>query len=144
MENIPRYIGYLATLPFFLFLFGTFGLEDSGEARNLTLLQSTYSAIILSFLGGIHWGQAIPRSDNRQLLFSIVPPLVAFGMIIWSMMFDPVMPLFILAALYWLVFEADKKLMPADYIPVGYFHYRRNITLIVCATLVLSALITLL
>jgi hypothetical protein len=38
-----------------------------------------YSAVILSFLGGIRWGVRLPAPDWRHLGMSVMPSLIAVG-----------------------------------------------------------------
>jgi hypothetical protein len=40
---------------------------------------SIYSAVILSFLGGIRWGAALPLPSFRLLLRAVLPSLIAAG-----------------------------------------------------------------
>ena len=56
-----------------------------------------YSAVILSFLGGVHWGSAlqVPRGNNaRRLLLAMVPSLIAWP----ALLFSPVTGLWVLLA----------------------------------------------
>ncbi|WP_404463429.1 DUF3429 domain-containing protein [Vreelandella aquamarina] len=56
-----------------------------------------YSAVILSFLGGIHWGSAlqVPRDNNaRRLILAMVPSLIAWP----ALLFSPVTGLWVLLA----------------------------------------------
>jgi len=56
-----------------------------------------YSAVILSFLGGIHWGSAlqVPRADNpRRLILAMVPSLIAWP----ALLFNTVTGLWVLLA----------------------------------------------
>ena len=107
----------------------------------LSFIQLSYGAMILSFLGGVHWGQAIPRNDQKQMSFAMVPTVASFLLMIYTVFFNPILPLFGMIILFWAVYVADRKLMPLEYIPEGYFTYRRNLTMIVSATLFFSALI---
>ncbi len=56
-----------------------------------------YSAVILSFLGGIHWGSALqmPRADNpRRLILAMMPSLIAWP----ALLFNTVTGLWVLLA----------------------------------------------
>lgn len=71
--------GVLGLIPFFaaasLYIWGR--PELAGPAL-LTLL--TYSAVILSFLGGLRWGHEMARPEPRigVMLAACLPPLVAW------------------------------------------------------------------
>lgn len=63
-------------LAFGLLLRGAFGLEPHA----LDLALATYAAIIVSFLGGIRWGLAVPRDrQGANYVVSILPSLVAWA-----------------------------------------------------------------
>ena len=72
------WLGYAGAIPFILgaalLLFG--GASLRGLASGLLL---NYGAIILSFLGGVHWGASIARDDSGfgPLGRSVTPALVA-------------------------------------------------------------------
>lgn len=142
MNKLPLYFGYAGALPFVLFMLLSFTIDEAKDYKVLSFIQLSYGAMILSFLGGIHWGQAIPSQNQKQLSFAMVPTVACFLLMIWTFAVDPVLPLFGMAGLFWLVFSADKKLMPLEYIPEGYFKFRKNLTILVSATLIISALVT--
>lgn len=137
MTKLPLYFGYAGTLPFIFFAFSYFFIEDH---KMITFFQMGYGAMITSFLGGVHWGQAIPSGNKIQMSFAMVPTLVSFALMGWGYFIDPVTPLFILAILFWSIFIADLKLMPSEFIPEGYYVFRRNLTIIVSATLIVSGI----
>ncbi|KAK3235150.1 hypothetical protein CYMTET_54634 [Cymbomonas tetramitiformis] len=47
-------------------------------AGNEALWQTTYGAVILSFLGGVHWGACLSGSSPTRLLWSVTPSLLAW------------------------------------------------------------------
>ncbi len=141
MTKLPIYFGYAGAVPFVAFMLAAFFIDDLNGMKALSFVQLSYGAMILSFLGGVHWGQAIPTNNKQQLSFAMVPTVACFGLMIWAVVFNPVLPLFGMVLLFWVVYFADRKMMPLDYIPEGYFTYRRNLTIIVSATLFLSAAI---
>lgn len=137
MNKLPIIFGYAGTLPFILFMLLSFVANEESTAKAITTLQMAYGAMILSFLGGIHWGQAIPSNNTKQLSFSMLLTIGSFGLMILGF-FTPSLPLLLMACLFWAVYYADRNLMPLDYIPEGYFSFRRNLTIIVSGTLLIS------
>ena len=137
MNKLPIYFGYAGIVPFVLM---TFVFLFAGEkAQVLGILQLSYASMILSFLGGVHWGQAIPSNHKKQLSFSMIPTvagLILLFIYIFGFHFFATLGF---AAMFWITYEADKKLMPIEYIPPGYFVFRRNLTIIVVCLLVISA-----
>lgn len=77
MQNTAKLLGYAGLLPFILIpVFIIIGLMDA-YIGYLHFVQ--YSAIILSFMGGIHWFDALQnRRKNHQLFASMLPSIVAW------------------------------------------------------------------
>lgn len=77
MQNTAKLLGYAGLLPFILIpVFIIIGLMDA-YIGYLHFVQ--YSAIILSFMGGIHWLDALQnRRKNHQLFASMLPSIVAW------------------------------------------------------------------
>lgn len=75
----PLWLGAAGVLPFLLGLllafFGKTPEQRELGARAFVL----YSGIILSFLGGIRWGAALPSPSFRLLALAVGPSLLAFG-----------------------------------------------------------------
>lgn len=139
--RFPILVGYLGTLLFILFaLIALFSKSDKGTVV-LSVLLFAYGAVILSFLGGIHWGQAVPSGNMRQLSFSMLPTIgCAF---LGFMALQLAMPLLVplgLGVLFYAVYLADRKFMPEGYTPEKYFDFRRKLTIIVCVSLLITLL----
>jgi Protein of unknown function (DUF3429) len=66
-------------LPFIAAAFMAF--NDFGDVRGFQADQIAvaYGAIILSFLGGIRWGDAIAKGPVATLFLSVLPSLAGFG-----------------------------------------------------------------
>ena len=77
MNNTAKYLGLAGLIPFLCIpLAITIGLMDA-YLGYLYFVQ--YSAIILSFLGGIHYMDALQnRRQNHQLWVSMLPSIVAW------------------------------------------------------------------
>lgn len=57
-------------------------LAGVAEQATLALMFSAYSKIILSFLGGVHWGVAMSDDNAPQLAVSVLPALGAWSTIL--------------------------------------------------------------
>ncbi|MEO8938384.1 MAG: DUF3429 domain-containing protein [Burkholderiaceae bacterium] len=72
-------LGYLAVLPFVV---GALLVWVAGAGWHATVSQalSAYAAVVISFIGAIHWGFAFPQSTPAPRLFvwGVVPSLVAW------------------------------------------------------------------
>jgi hypothetical protein len=68
-------LGWLGVLPFLLALAGVLmGYEEVGLPMFIG-----YSAVILSFLGGVRWAQALAGQLPKQdFLYSVIPSLLAW------------------------------------------------------------------
>lgn len=72
-------LGYAGLLPFFLGAALVWLVHDELRPHVLAGL-SAYAAVIVSFLGGIHWGAAFQRSETGHgaYVWGVVPSLVAW------------------------------------------------------------------
>ena len=75
-------LGYLGAIPF-LSLAVTLSLVDAQSRVLVAPALHLYGAIILSFLGGLHWGriackQDYKTSDKWFLIYSVVPSLIGW------------------------------------------------------------------
>ena len=102
----------------------------------------SYAAVIISFLGAVHWGVALGMQDkipnhirDRLLLFSVVPPLLA-----WQMVLLPVKPaLFGMVILVVMAYIAD-RLFLFRVLDSAYQVLRLHLTLGVSVSLILAGL----
>jgi hypothetical protein len=107
-----------------------------------------YGAVILSFLGGIHWGMAIAgpvappatataagRRLGRRLAWSVVPSLVGWA----ALLVPPVAGLFVLAAAFAVQLGIDLRATKRGAAPAWYPRLRVPLTLVVVASLAVAA-----
>lgn len=111
LSDTARGLGHLGLLPFVL---GA-ALVWMGLAPDLhafvALALSAYAAIIVSFLGGIHWGILMVARDAapRRLLWAVTPSL--FGWV--SVVMPPHAGLVIQALLLIVCYLVDRRVYPA-------------------------------
>lgn len=109
-----------------------------------TLVFAHYSAIILSFLGGVHWGIAMSTSasSKRQLGWSMLPSVLAISALLLSWFIDITATLALLALghLFWLNYERRQfeQQPSADW----YIELRRQLTFTVVALHVILIIIS--
>jgi hypothetical protein len=132
-QRTARLLTYAGTLPLVItsveLVFGRASLSDA------VWIATTYSAIILSFLAGIHWACSLffaakcPR--NLLLTSNAVAVLAWLSLLVhhqpWQMMLQ------ILCFLYLLVL--DYKLSIAGILPPWFYTLRRNATVVVVLAL---------
>lgn len=89
MPLTGRLLGLGGLLPF---LITTAGLWMRGDERFLQV-GVLYGAVILSFMGGVQWGFALAARDGEggpgRLLWSVMPPLIAWGTVMASPVIGP-------------------------------------------------------
>ena len=135
------WLGYAGLLPFFAGAVLSLPIAAGFRAWG-TLLLIGYGAIILSFMGGIHWGAAMTRDDATQASLgkSVMPSLVAllafivggpFGLVILSLGFA--------GQLAW-----DESETKIGHVPGWYPSLRRPLTALVAVSLITGAIASLL
>ncbi len=100
-------LGYAGLLPFaFGALLVWLVREDAHPYVALAL--SAYGAVIVSFLGGIHWGLAFRHAEppTRLLVWGVVPSTVAW----LAVMMPPSAGLVILGAMLAACYAVDRRL----------------------------------
>ena len=136
-------IGGLGALPF-VFLAITSVLLDEHFRGQAAFTLCLYGAVILSFLGGVHWGLAIAGlsatpvvgTPFRRLAISVVPALIA-----WAALFLPgSSALLVLAAAFAALALFDSQVSRAGEAPAWYPKLRWPLTVVVASALVFGAL----
>ena len=144
--RIALALALLGYLPFFALMLAVGPLNPmlAGVASVFALpswffahVLAVYSAVILSFLGGIRWGVAMVGTGDakirlRELTWSIVPSLAG-----WAAVFMPRSEgLFFLSACFVVQGYWDMRLASAGRAPNWFHRLRLILTILVCATLI--------
>jgi hypothetical protein len=131
-----KWLGYAGALPFVAGAAATLPFAGSLRPHGLALLLD-YGAIILSFMGGVHWGAAMQRNHNGfgPLGRSVVPSLVALP----SLLIGGAAGLALLAAGFLGLLAFDEQETRAGRVPQWYLLLRRPLTAIVVSCLVVGA-----
>ena len=123
--STAKWLGYAGALPFLglsaaLFWAGD-GILDIFLPSQLSFALLSYGAIILSFLGGLHWGRAVTCPEDRLILPARMALIwsVSLSLTGWSALF---LPLFWAAAILLVGFAAA---LTADliWLKKGYWPY---------------------
>ncbi len=135
---IVSWLGYGGLLPFVALAVATwFDSNHSSLWRDALL---AYGAVILSFVGALHWGFAMSQSDmttnrrTRSFVWSVVPALMAWMAL--SMM--PKYACALLVAGFLIHFWQDKCMVQAVNLPVWYLPLRLRLTYIAIFSLISS------
>ena len=124
LERRAHWLGYLGLLPL---IGGTLVLAAGVDAFPVPMIQA-YGAVILTFVGAIHWGRALGSGDRRLMTRSVIPSLAG-----WSSLLLPAsVALPALAAAFALMLLFDY----GQYTELPWFRrLRLQLTIIVCASL---------
>lgn len=82
LQNRARWLGYAGIIPFAAI--AALMMTDKASPQSLVSAMQAYAAIILTFVGAIHWGRAMESGNSRLMTLSVGPSLVA-----WSGMLLP-------------------------------------------------------
>jgi hypothetical protein len=76
---LALWLGWAGLIPFALGAALVWAVREDAHPYAVLLL-SAYAAVIISFLGGIHWGLAMrqPQPAARLLVWGVVPSLLAW------------------------------------------------------------------
>lgn len=136
-------IGIVGLVPF---VTGSLGLWITPEAWRERVLEEllAYAAIILAFMGAIHWGLAMRADESSekapiQLGLSVIPPLLGWVALSLPVNFGLPVIFFAFAALYF----ADIWAVKHGLAPVWYPALRRPLSIVVIAFLALAWVATL-
>lgn len=96
-----------------------------------------YAAIILTFMGGVHWGLIMNREtpDNRMYVVGIAPSLVAVA----AIFVEGVLGLILLAAGFLALVIYDVRIVGQKYAPQWYATLRMQLTAAVVTCLTVAA-----
>lgn len=133
-----KWLGATGAIPFVATaVFAAFGPENwSGWAAQAL---AYYGAVILSFLGGIHWGLAIAnngpeRISPARLCWSVVPSLIA-----WAALLLPLFAgLVVLTAAFGLALFVDTRANTRALVPPWFPDLRTALSIAVIASLPLG------
>ena len=137
-----NWLGYAGALPFFglglVIIYPDMGIASFASAVELKFALLSYGAIILSFLGGLHWGRAMMMPRDTKI---ISPPTallwsVSLSLIGWFAVLLPVSiaAIFLLAG-FLIALVADLAWLARGYWPFWMRRLRLHLSLIAMASL---------
>lgn len=136
MLTYPRLLGFAGITPFYLCMVAVI-LWPQSQLALVSLVG--YGAVILSFLGAVHWGLAMQMTDQtqarRSYIFSVVPALLG-----WLSLIAPFQPaLIMLAAGFGWVWLREYQ-NPPSAMPAWYRQLRGMLTACILPALVIGAI----
>ena len=138
---LALWLGVSGLVPFVVAAgLGFFGVPFSSATAVYALI--TYGAVILSFLGGVHWGVALtrgrtdgPDSQTVWYLISVGPSLVAW----LALLLAPVPGLLTLALAFLAMIMVDVHAARVDQVPTWYPRLRVRLSAVVILSLLVTA-----
>jgi len=131
------WLGYAGLIPFVALAAGLWLLTAPYQgALHGALL--AYAAIILSFMGAVHWGLAVANDtvETRQLVASVIPPLAAW----FASVAAPMINYSVLIVAFVGLCLFDGRMARAGRAPAWYPRLRVPLTAVVVASLVAAQL----
>jgi hypothetical protein len=132
---IVTWLGYGGLLPFLVLAVAVW--VDSSRSSLWRDALVGYGAVILSFVGALHWGFAMNQSDmtahqrTRSFVWSVVPALMAWVALAMTLKYASLL----LVAGFSIHFWRDKRLVAVVDMPVWYLPLRLRLTLVACLSL---------
>jgi glutaredoxin len=128
LERLVRGLGYGGVLPFALGLLAVALLDDASLRQWAGQLTLAYGAVILAFLGAVHWGRLLERGTLQQApllaLWGVLPSVV--GWLSLALPFAWAAPL--QALLFLEVYLMDRQLLRGDPGAQPYLRLRGRLT----------------
>lgn len=135
--SVMARLGHAGWLPFVGCALLSLLLKDPAERHLAQRLLLGYGAIILSFLGGVHWGLAMRASHERvagMLTLAVLPSLVAWA----TLLLPGEQALATQVAVFGGFWLYEHRVLGPDVLPPQYLELRRWLTLVVVAALGLA------
>lgn len=153
LRDVPapaRYLGLGGLIPFAVTALGPWLWPEQVLAA--ASIQIAYAAVILAFLGGVHWGLAMAgygapageaarqRHMAKRLAWAVTPALVGWA---GALVADPTVAVTVMAGAFALLLVGDTRAAAAGLAPAWYLPLRRVLTLgvLVCLGALLAAML---
>lgn len=141
VPTVPLWLGAGGLIPFIV-LTGAVWITDEPHRILAYEWLRTYAAVILSFVGAVHWGFAMlhpkmTEADRNVVMgWSVVPGLVA-----WLALLAPLRHgLAITAAMFALHYAMDRALVQRFDFPDWYIRLRGGLTIVVVVCMAVVAI----
>lgn len=131
-------LGYAGLVPFVAGVLGIVLLD--GEAREFAVRALVaYGAVILSFLGAVHWGLLLREAgavSPARLAIGVLPSLLGWG----ALLLPDRHALALLVVAFGGFWLYEHRVVGTALLPAGYLDLRRHLSLAACALLTLGLL----
>ncbi len=141
-------LGIAGVLPFIALGIAALSNANDTEAQRYLLGLVAYGAVVLAFLGGVHWGfvlhpAALPEgmtpvesNDAARLGLGIVPSLIGWAALMTPLLGVPEVGLAILIVGFIATVATEARLRTRSQMPSGYMAMRWGLSVVVLLVLV--------
>jgi len=141
-------LGLAGLLPFVGLGIAALATPDEVAAQRFLLALVAYGAVILAFLGGVHWGfvlhpSALPeglnageRRDATRLGLGVLPSLIGFGALLFTLLGVAEVGLAVLVVGYLATIVTEQQLRRRTPVPGGYLTLRWILSVVVLVVLI--------
>jgi len=136
LQDMGNWLGYGGLVPFAICAFAAYG-GDPVIAAYGRIGAAGYGAVILSFVGAVHWGLAM--QDHRHpywLGWSVVPALLAWAAIT---ILDVRFSMLAMVPAYTLAWSVDRQAFKRNLLPAWYMSLRHVLSAGAVVALFLTA-----
>ena len=143
LQHTANWLGYGGLIPFLVLTPAS--LLDAHHAWTWSDALFAYGAIILSFIGALHWGFAmvLPGLDAsrrvRTLIWSVVPALIAWP----ALLLAPAEAAALMISGFVLHYVQDRRLVRIAALPSWYLPLRLRLSAVACISLSLGSFVRL-
>jgi hypothetical protein len=128
-------LGVAGLVPFMLLGLGAVG-ANADRAFGAAEALVGYGAVILAFLGGVHWGFTLGEAEDRsavraRLALGVLPSLVGWLAILCGIIGLPVSSMVVLIAGFTGTLVVEFRAQKRDLLPAGYLALRTALTCVV-------------
>ncbi len=152
MRNLPMIaivLGVAGLLPVIATSLGALSADRAWTSFSLLAL-AAYAAVVLSFLGGVHWGFALSDGGQQTIAarrarfgLGVVPSLIGWGGLLLAFLGLPLLALGVLVFGFGAVIVFEARGVRAGMVPRAYMLLRAALSIVVIVCLV-SVIIVLL
>lgn len=136
-ESTAKVLGYTGLIPFVVFSIGCW--IPLPIITNAAQILIAYAAVILSFMGAVHWGVAMSSADQQRgkvFIASVIPALIAWPALLLTQPLALSVLLFGFIGLY----AYDWSMEKSQALPDWYMPLRTKLTFIVALCLAAALL----
>ncbi len=152
LSPLALLLGLGGLVPFLACGLGSVTAGGAVPADRALLALIEYAAIILSFLGAVHWGLALAgpgeaggaagqdRAERARLALGVLPALIGWAALLVSVAAAPAIALALLVAGFLATTAVEARGAGDGLVPAGYMRMRWGLTLVVVLVLTLVLL----